>query len=258
MPLSVFAQTMAELRRPLIRWLVGFAGMAWLIMLAHPLALLLNSGAQVVGPSFLFGSGMELSSQQNWLQYVGLELVLPVALAVFTIHLGSWLIAGEEERGSLGLLLSVPLSRTRLMLEKGVVLLLAVVASVAAVWLALRLTAWVGLLAVSGLYLERAAVGLFWLGLLFGALALALGALTGRRLLAQNAALGIAFLALLLNHLPQVLQILNWLRFFSPFYYYSNILTNQLFLAGMFVLAAVVILCFAASFLAFERRDLLV
>ena len=98
------------------------------------------------------------------------------------------------------------------------------------------------------------------LGSFFGALALAIGAATGRR----GASLGIsgagAVLAYLVNAMRPVADILEPARFVTPFYYYigADPLSNGLDLAHAAVLVAATVLLSLAAVISFERRDIAV
>lgn len=103
---------------------------------------------------------------------------------------GTAAIAGDEENGTLELMLAHAVSRTQLVLER----------TLAAV---LRL-AWL-------------AAAFLGLGLLSGTLGIAVGALTGRRIYSTAAASGIARLGWVLNAIGNQSKNLAHLRDFSPY-----------------------------------------
>lgn len=206
--------------------------------------------------AFLLGETTRLSEPAEWLRVIGFGLVLPLGLVVFTIRQGSWLVAGEEERNSLGLLLAVPLRRYRLILEKFAVLVLLALVPVFAVWLALSLVRWLGWLPLPGLALAGAAALLFLVGLAFGAPAMALGSLTGRRWLSFTITLAFALLMLWVSRLPGSFQVHPVLRFLSPFYYYNAVLFNRLYWGYALILLLVVVGSLILASIIFERRDL--
>jgi ABC-2 type transport system permease protein len=258
---SVFWHTLRETRRPLIFWTVGMAGAAWFVLLAHPLFLRFadsGTGAPAL-PSWLgllLGETGGLAGAGVWLRSVGFGLVLPLALVIFTIRQGSWLVAGEEERSSLGLLLAAPLQRCRLIFEKFAVLVLLALAPAAGVWLALSLVLWLGWLPLGGAALAGACAILFLVGLAFGAPAMALGSLTGKRWLSFGFTLAFALLMLLISRLPGSLPIQPVLRLFSPFYYYNAALLNHLYWVHALVLAVMAAGGLALAWTLFEHRDL--
>ena len=100
---------------------------------------------------------------------------------MFAIGAGARAIAGEEEEGTLDLLLSTPIRRRQLLIDK----IGAMVVTASALALVLFMTLWlVGPpfdLTVPAADLFEACLMLLLLGLSFGAIALAIGCATGRR-----------------------------------------------------------------------------
>ncbi|GAA1599443.1 MULTISPECIES: ABC transporter permease subunit [Kribbella] len=108
-------------------------------------------------------------------------LLLPALFLVYAVGHGARAIAGEEERGTLELLLVTPVSGSRVVVEKA----LALASSVAVLGLALFAATALGSqifgLGISVSAAASGALAMTLLGLEFGVLALAVGALTGRR-----------------------------------------------------------------------------
>ena len=122
--------------------------------------------------------------------------MVPLLLLVAAIGTGAGAIAGEEERGTLELLLANPISRTRAVLEKSAALVVEIIALGLVLWVAL----WIGKLSVgmdiSAGNLAAATLAAVLLAVAYGALAVLIGAATGRRALAigVTAAAGVAAL----------------------------------------------------------------
>ncbi len=128
-----------------------------------------------------FGGVVDYSSAVGYLGIELFSLVLPGLMIAAAVTAGARAIAGEEEQQTLDLLLANPISRPRLVLEKAgaVAALEALLAVVAFASLAISVTA-AGLdISVGHLAAAAAATGL--LGLLYGSIALAVGAASGRR-----------------------------------------------------------------------------
>lgn len=123
----------------------------------------------------------QMSTGSGFLNAELFTLVLPMMFLVYGISRGARMLAGEEEAGTLDLLLVTPLSTTRLLVQEALALLIgiAVLGSVVLIATVMGSQAF-GL----GISVRSAAVGataLVLLGLEFGVLALVTGALTGRR-----------------------------------------------------------------------------
>ena len=64
------------------------------------------------------GDVVSLTSPEGYLNSQLFIVALPIIFLIFTIARGSGAIAGEEERGTLDLLLSLPVRRSQVVLEK--------------------------------------------------------------------------------------------------------------------------------------------
>lgn len=247
---SVFSHAFREASRSALIWSAVMAAAGLLLLLVHPLlrpalmgplpewaALLLGVPAQAAG----------LESQRAWWLTAAFNLVLPVLMILYSVRRGSGLMAREEERGSLGFLLSAPLPRSLLVLEMFAALLLLLLFPAAAVWLSSILTGYID---------PRPALGLFLLGLAFGAPAFALGAVTGRQMVSQNIVLAAALLTFLLDRLAQNSPAEAVLRLFSPFSYYDAIKLGGGLAAPVMVLLGLSLLAFVVGWMIFNNRDL--
>jgi ABC-2 type transport system permease protein len=109
---SVFAKTLRDLRRGFVWWSVGLTGMVALMVSVYPTVRdnpALDKLAKIYPDAFkgLFGFGGELDYSSP-AGYLGIELfsfMVPLLLLIAAIGAGSNAIAGEEERGTLDLLL---------------------------------------------------------------------------------------------------------------------------------------------------------
>ncbi|WP_082620796.1 ABC transporter permease subunit [Nocardioides sp. Soil796] len=144
-------------------------------------------------------------------------LVLPMIFLVFAITRGARMLAGEEEAGTLDLLLVTPLSATRLLVQEAAALTLSIAVLGTAVWGA---TVIGGRFFGLGISLAAATVGaiaLVLLGFEFGMLALVTGALTGRRGLAVGVPAALVLAAYLLFVAGALVnEFTDWRRL-SPF-----------------------------------------
>ena len=205
----------------------------------------------ITDPSALFTGAGFVSSRV----YSSIGMVIVLALA---IGLGSGATAKEEDSGTADLVLAAPLRRMTFVAHKywamvvlvtvvAVVLFVIVVVGDAAVDLDLT---WEG--AVAG------NIGLALLAILFGSLAMAVGAWTGRAGAATGAAAGVAIAAFFINGLGAAVDWLEPLRPFSPFYWYQGDLTPLTigFTVGMAALAGVGIVLAVAAGALFGRRDI--
>jgi len=108
-------------------------------------------------------------------------LILPMMFLIYGISRGARMLAGEEEAGTLDLLLVTPLSTTKLLLQEATALLISTTALGGAVLIATVAGSQAFGLEISVRSAAVGAAALVLLGLEFGVLALVAGALTGRR-----------------------------------------------------------------------------
>jgi ABC-2 type transport system permease protein len=182
----------------------------------------------------------------------------PLLIAGLAIIGASASTAGEEEDRILGLVLAHPIERFRLILAKA--------AAIAAIVVIVAIASWVGLIAGVALagggisigHLAAYCLQLGFFGFATGAVALALGAGTGRRSLANGAAAGVAILGWLINGLAPLISGLGWLKYLSLFYYYdgNDPLTHGVDIADIIILGAVALLLTAVAAVSLEHRDL--
>jgi ABC-2 type transport system permease protein len=228
------------------------AGVTWILILVHPLFSDLASHSL---PAWLQGffPVESFSNAASWSQQVVLGWITPLLIAVYAAGLGSWLVAGEEERGSLGFLLSAPFRRYRLVFEKILVLVFALLGMVAVIWLAFVTAAWIRAIPLTFSMLLRGALALLLFGMAVGGLALALGCLTGRRRLSLGITLLAVLITLIAGNTPDPLPFrgLHWL---SPFYFYTVTIRGDSL--GLVLLLLLVLAALLAAWLGFERRDI--
>jgi ABC-2 type transport system permease protein len=202
--------------------------------------------------------GIDITTPEGFVATEFFSIIGPMLFFAYTIALGGSATAGEEERGTIDLLMSLPVPRWRVALEKfaamaigtvliGVGLLGGLAAGALAGGVDLRLDGVAAIIA-SGVLL----------GLLFGALALFLGGLTGRRTLSIGIAFGVAIASYLVYSLSGLVDFLEPLRPVSAFTYYigDNPMENGLRLVNVGVLAGTGLVFLLLSLVAFERRDL--
>ncbi|HXF35869.1 MAG TPA: ABC transporter permease subunit [Actinomycetota bacterium] len=199
----------------------------------------------------------DFATPEGYIRSELFALTLPILLLVYGIGLGARAIAGEEERGSLDLLLSTPVRRRRVVVER--------FAALAGGLLLLSATAWAAILVLGppfDLRLDPGGVAATCLlasllGLALGSVALAVGAASGRRTLAAGVAAAAALLSFLVHTFGSSVGWLRPLRWASPFHSYAahDPLLEAFHPLDAAVLAGIALVALAVAVVAFDRRD---
>ncbi|MDH7479192.1 MAG: ABC transporter permease subunit [Syntrophomonadaceae bacterium] len=262
---SVYWKTLRDQRRALFWWSIGLLGIALSLTFFYPFigkSPELNRLFEEAPPAIkvLIGEAANFTSPTGYLNTKLFFLFLPLLFLVFTINQGSSSIAGEEEAGTLDLLLANPLARWRLVLEKFGALLAATVLVGLIFWLGLAFGARTVGMEISIYRMAEAVFSAALLGLAFGSLALALGCATGRRGTSAGTTTAIALAAYLINSLAPLVERLEPFRRLSLFYYYigADPLVKGLNIQHVAVLIGLTVVFLAVSVLSFEYRDLTV
>ena len=203
----------------------------------------------------------DLTSPAGYLGSSVYGLLIPLLVAVFAIAYGTRAVAGDEEAGTLELLLAHPVSRTQLALQRFAALTTALALVGVVLWLGMVAIAGPAELAdITAAEFAAAATQLVLFGACLGALAFAVGAATGRKALTLGISAGVAVPAYLANGVFPQVQGLEWTRDLSPWHWYlgGEPLKNGLQTSDALLLLAVTVVLVTAGSWAFNRRDVAV
>jgi ABC-2 type transport system permease protein len=261
---NVFTKTLWDARRSLVGWAVAISAVAamyaafWPTVNTPEMQQALRNYPEGILEALNYD---DLTSPAGYLGSSVFGLLIPLLVAVFAIAYGTRAVAGDEEAGTLDLLLAHPVGRTRLALQRFAALVAALVLVGVVLWLAMLAIAGPAKLeGVTAAEFGAATTQLALFGACLGALAFAVGAATGRRALALGISAGVAVLAYLANGVfPQVAG-LEWTRDVSPWHWYlgGEPLKNGLQAGDSLLLLAVTLALVAAGTLVFNRRDVAV
>jgi ABC-2 type transport system permease protein len=264
MAAEVLDRSLAERRRSTIWWVVGVAFYTLVNAAVFPQVKNqsgLNDLMKDYPPALMamFGidaKSMDLTSSVGYLSSQ-LSLIGPLLFVMVGVAFGAATLAGEEEAGTLGLVLSYPVSRLRVVIEKSAALVFAV--ALVGIGLAAAIVAgrvfeleipWRGLVGFC--------LSVVLLGVLFGLIALAIGGASGSKPLATGVTAGLAGATYLISSLSAVWNGLRPLRWISPFWYAtgSNPMGNGLPARDVVVLVALSLLAGVLAAAGLRRRDL--
>jgi beta-exotoxin I transport system permease protein len=259
---ALLSKAARDQRRGVVGWSIGAAGVVLMYAAFFPSvkqsAADLQSYVDSLPEAFRNIVGADYTTPVGYLESEFFNLMGPLVISIFAIGAGSRAIAGEEEAGTLDLLLSTPVGRGQVLATKAI----AIVAAAAA----LALVAAVSIMVFGPIFdlaapradVAAACLMLELLGLSFGGIAFAVGASTGRRTLANAVAGGLAVVAFIVHAIGPTVDWLRPLLPLSPFRWYQepDVLTGGLQVANVAVLAGIAVVAYAAATVVFLMRDL--
>jgi beta-exotoxin I transport system permease protein len=263
---NVFRRTLYDQRRALLGYGIGIAALVAFTGALYPTvrdqAEQFKQLAQALPQSVqaFVGDLSDLTSAAGYLRGRLFALTLPALFLVYAITKGSDVIGGEEDRGTLDVLLAQPITRPKVFLHKAAgvatglgALTLVVLAGVVAIDVAFGMG--VGLGRIAAASLDLLLLALAHAGIAFGLTGLGL-----RRGAAASAAAAVAFAGFLFNAFANLADVLEPLRFVSPFSYYAepDSIKNGADVPAMAVLAGLAVVSAAVGLVQFRRRDIAV
>jgi ABC-2 type transport system permease protein len=261
---NVFLKTLRDRRRGFFFWVLGLVLLAVLMAAFFPTIRDMPSIAEYMEllPEelmALFGGDFgDYTTPEGFLNGELFGFMYPLMLLIFTIGFASGAIAGEEQDGTLDLLLSHPVKRWKLVLEKFAALVVSLLGIAVFFWLALLIAGAVIDMGLSPLRLAAVCFSGALLATMFGALGLAVGCARGKKTLAMGIAGAIGFVSYIVNALGPMVDWLEPAQKFSPFYYYnsSDPLSNGLDWGHAALLLGLALVFLAVALVTFQRRDL--
>lgn len=205
----------------------------------------------------LFGISGSITSGTGWLSANIYANFLPLVVLLLAIGYGASCLAGQEENGHLELVLTLPLTRRTVVLNKIAALALQVAVVSVVTFLSCMTGRWFELRPNLG-HLATATVGVGLLGIDLGLVAMAIGAVTGDRSLAIGVAAAVAVLSYLISSLAPVIPAIAHMRFVSLFYWAigANQLDHGLGLGASTVLLGTGVAAALTVIVLFDRHDL--
>jgi ABC-2 type transport system permease protein len=262
---NAFVKTLRDARRAIGWWSLGLIAMTALMVAVYPsvrdnpdLNKMVEDYPDAFKAFLGLGENVDYTSAVGYLNSELFAFMVPLLLLIAAIGAGARATAGEEEAGTLDLLLANPISRRRLVLDKLAALAAEIAVLAFVLWLALLVgVEAIGMNVTPG-HLAAATFAAALLAFVFGAIALFLGAALGRRGAAIGIAAAAAVAAYLLSSLAELVGFLEPLRAASPFYHYAanDALRTGLAVEHIGFLLLLAAAAVGAAVVAFERRDL--
>lgn len=185
---TVYLKTLRDLRHGLIGWSISIGLLVLVESLIWPSFKDMKDIEKLFAqyPDYMqrLFDVTAMTSGRGFINAELFTLLLPALFLVYAIGRGARLVAGEEEEGTLDVLLVTPLSSTRILMEKALGLATAVLVLGVALYAVTLGCSWAIGMGIGPGDTFSGCLAMVLLGTEFGLLALGVGAATGRRSLA--------------------------------------------------------------------------
>lgn len=259
---SIGLKSVWDQRRSLLWWIGSTALLSALVVMLYPS---IDGGEelealfeQLPGPmQAMIGEEIDLSTAAGYLDIRMFTTIAPIVFLVYGIWRGVAAIAGEENRGTMDLLLSHPVKRWRIVVENAAAMLFGLTMIAVAIWAGMIAGALIMDVDFSFTRAGMATSMGVLLGMLFGTVALAIGSYTGKSGLATGFSAATAIATYLLHTLAPLVDWLEPAQYVSPFHYYigHSVMLQGFNAAYAMILVLLSLVFVAIAIIAFQRRD---
>lgn len=191
--------------------------------------------------------------------YLNLEFFsyMPIVIGIYAVLIGSGMLAGDEESGTLDLLLAHPVRRTTLFAGRLLGVCTALAAILLLTWLGFLIGERSTSLDLTPLQMLRPFIALFALLFLFTTLSFLLSMVLPSRNLAATVGALLLFVSYFVDSLAQIDERLRtWAKYFPLHYYQGGHALNGLKGEWLAVLFGAGVLFALVGWLLFLRRDI--
>ena len=260
--LNLFRYELFSRRMAIIGWGLGLAGFAAMYVAVYPEVAAEMSN--LAGIAIYKAMGLDLASFAGYIASVVVQ-IMPVVLGVYVIIAGTGTLAGEEEDGTLELMVATPMPRWQIVATKfaalAIVLALILFIIGLGAGLTLHYVSQTTEVDATPLQLIVALVGAWPLMLAYLSIALFLGTVTPSRRLASGIMALVYIGSYVINSVGNMVESLQGLKALSLFSYVNT--TAAVFEEGaragdVAVLLGVTVVFFGLALWFFQQRNITV
>jgi ABC-2 type transport system permease protein len=255
---SVYTKTLYQKRYMAIGWLFGVAFITFITMSAY------NSfsngdiaeSLQNLPPALqnLVGNMDSFKTVGGYISQQVFALRVPLLLTILSIAVLVGLSAGEEEKGLVETQLALPISRTKLLLQKLAAGLTVIVVASLGSLMGVQVGLWAIGRSYSLLDVVPHLVSALLVVVCYGLVGFTIASITGKRGIALGASSAFAFLSFLVNSMAPSVSYLATADKFTLFHYYS--IKGGYNWDHMALLSTVAVVLVAVSVIVFRTRDI--
>ena len=261
---SIYTKTLFDRRFFIVGWTLGLAALAALMTSFYPAmhqdgaidSLVKNMPEAFKG---LIGNLADLNQFNTYLASQLFDIRLPLIAGIMAIILGLGLSVADEEKGELRTMLSLPISRTKLLLHKW----LAMIAALGCTLAGLVFGIYIVLPFIDGASIELdevvRLVGMTGLMMAaFGTIPVAIGMSTGKRSVAMAVSVIVIIGSFIISTFGKAVEWLADYEKLSLLHYFPavDIVKEGIDVIDVVVLGGITTVLLIAAFLLFRRRDI--
>lgn len=262
--LLIAERALRDRRRGLVGWAVGLAAYVLLQSSIYPTVRdsefqrLVADYPKELKAFFGGAASFDFTTAAGYLNVELFSMVLPALLVVYAIGVGAAAFAGELQSGTLDLLLSYPVTRTRVALEKLFALVLGVVVLAVVVAVAVLVAGVVIGFDIGVVDTFAACAGAALVAILCGTITMVAGILTGSRAAAIGTAAAVFAASYLAVGMAGLVDWLEPIRYASMLWYSNGSapLMHGTPVGDFLVLLGAVVVAGVAVVVSFRVRDL--
>ena len=260
---SVFLKTLYNKRAFMVGWSFALAAFAALMVVFFPAMHqdgALDALAGSMPPAFQ-GLVGDLANMAQFNTYIASQLFdirLPLLAGIMALILGLGLSVSDEEKGELRTLLSLPISRTKLLLQRW----FAMVTILGVILVGLLVGLYASMPFVEGATIDAsemlplvAMTGLMMVA--FGTIPFTIGIASGKRAVANAIGITVVIGSFILSSFGGAVDWLESYENLSLLYYFPavDIVTSGIEGKDVLVLGGITVVLLVVAFIAFRRRD---
>jgi ABC-2 type transport system permease protein len=242
--------------RATISWTIGLSIYVGAVVSLYPsVRSALNIGAIPPGLREAFNI-TDFTYLAGFLSSELFGVILPLVLPFYGIVVLSNVVAGNEERGRLDVLLGNPIPRWQLVAGTWIVVAVYLLAMVMVFGSVIWAVASALDLALSANEAYRATFALWPPALAFSTLALVVSTLARQRAIAIGVPGAVVLLSYLILVIGRLADPLSFVRYISAYHYYGFAILEGVWWGGVAVLLAATAALLALAIITFNRRDI--
>lgn len=260
---SVYLKTLYDKRFFMLGWTIGLAAFGALMAVFYPSMHqegVMDGLIETMPEAFkgLIGSLADLSQFDTYIASQLFDIRLPIITGIMAIILGLGLSVSDEEKGELRTVLSLPVSRLKMLVHKWLAMVTIIIVTLGGLVASL----YVVMPFVEGASIEfdvlaRLLAMTLLMMVTFGTIPFALGIASGKRSVANGLSILVVIGSFLLSTFAEAVDWLADYEFLSLLHYFPavDIVKNGIELGDVAVLAGLTVVLLLIAVPAFRHRD---